>query len=65
MIWTNDPPTENGWYWYRYGKSGAFIREFYPNYKVEKNSKEQWAGPIPLPVDGKTAAKQELERLME
>ena len=73
MIWTDDLPIENGWYWYRSSEKGfqgivecrdGSFRAF-GEYLFIDETIGQWAGPILLPVEKEVAAKQELELLME
>ena len=72
MIWTDDYPKKDGWYWWRLYSVKPHIREVLCG-KVKVVGREvnvaeaggQWAGPILLPVEKEEAAKLEHDRLME
>lgn len=57
LVWSKEPPTVSGWYWYRvkyWGKNGPWSQAgptyFEIGHKLERLWCE-WAGPIPLPSE--------------
>jgi hypothetical protein len=60
MTWTDKPPKEPGWYWYKSewtspsGEKYPFkVIRFYceDNMKEAIKSSDRWAGPIPEPTE--------------
>ncbi len=62
LVWTEDKPTQAGWYWYRGGESDdqPFIVEVdesgcfqWPDggYQEAALTKGEWAGPIERPKE--------------
>jgi hypothetical protein len=73
MTWTNEPPSEHGWYWWRrasedsprcasilcvFAYNDILTVECGPIYRTVLEMGGQWAGPIPFPVAaGKTVGE--------
>jgi hypothetical protein len=55
LKWSDEPPTEPGWYWYKseWDNHPFKVIRFYGKDDMEeaiKNS-DRWAGPIPEPIE--------------
>lgn len=49
LVWTDEPPKVQGWYWCRDENDKENARIIFPNSRKTKWRDKQWSGPIPAP----------------
>lgn len=69
LVWTKTPPTQPGWYFWRWRKGAMRVFHVAPRKKglgygvckgsasciVHDDDDEEWAGPFPEPIEAKEA----------